>query len=445
MPVEHVIVGSGIAGLTAAEALRQQDASASITMISDEPHDFYSRPGLAYLLRGDIPEKQLYIRERADLKPLNLKRITARVEHIDVAAHQAVLSDGRRVRYDRLLLGLGATAVPAPFLGADLAGVVKLDSLDDARAILKLAGRGKPAVVVGGGITALELVEGLHARGMKVHYFMRSNRYWSDVLEETESRIVLERLAHDGVTVHANTQVKQVVGTRGRVAGVETEAGATVPCHMLAVAVGVRPRVDLAKCSGLRVERGIVVNAYMQTSAPDVFAAGDAAQVFDAVSGCATIDVLWSTAMVQGRVAGANMAGAQIAYVKGIPFNVTQLAGLKVTIIGAVGKGKDADLMAIARGDSEAWRLLPKAWALTDQNDVNRIRLMLNEKRIVGALVMGDQTWSRPLQRLIIAQADIGPIHKALTVGGGAALAQLAQFYQQWELSRQNSGPVRLS
>jgi NAD(P)H-nitrite reductase large subunit len=436
MPRAYVIVGSGIAGLAAAEAIRAQDASAGVTMISEEAHDFYSRPGLAYLLRGDIPEKQLYIRSKAESRALNLQRINGRVDHLDLAAHLVHLPDGRRLRYDRLLLSLGATAVPAPFAGAELDGVVKLDSLDDARAILRLASRGKPAVVVGGGITALELVEGLLARGMKVHYFMRSARYWSDVLDETESQVVLERLRHDGVQIHANTQVKQAVGARGRLTGVETQAGTTVPCQLLAVAVGVRPRIDLARKVGLKVERGIVVNAYMQTSAADVFAAGDVAQVHDAVSGCATIDVLWSTALVQGQVAGANMAGAKLAYVKGIPFNITQLAGLKVTIIGAVGRGKDDDLMSIARGDSEAWRLLPRAWTITERDDVNRVRLMLNERRIVGALVMGDQTWSRPLQRLIAAQADISSIQPALAAGGSAALAQLAQFYQQWEVAR---------
>src|SRR5205085_5913349 len=122
-----------------------------------------------------------------------------------------------------------------------------------------------------------------------------------------------------------------------------------------------------------------------------------------------------------------------LAYVKGIPFNVTQLAGLKVTIIGAVGRGKDDDLVTIARGDSEAWRLLPSAWVTTEQDDVNRVRLLIGERRIVGALVMGDQTWSRPLQRLIVTQADITTIRSVLMGDGTTALAHLAGFYQQWE------------
>jgi NAD(P)H-nitrite reductase large subunit len=432
MRTQYVIVGSGIAGLTAAETLRQRDARAAITLISEEGHPFYSRPGLAYLLRGDIPEGLLFIRTADDLDALNIHRITTGVEQLLTDRWELVLKKGKHVRYDRLLLATGATAVPPPFPGKELAGVVKLDSLDDTRHILKLAGRGKTAVVVGGGITAMELVEGLLARRVCVHYFMRSARYWSDVLDETESQIVLDRLRHEGVLIHASTQVQEALGARGRLTAVQTQAGERIPCNILAVAIGVRPRVELAKQAGLTVEKGVVVNGYLQTSAPDVFAAGDVAQVFDPTSGCATMDVLWSTALAQGRVAGANMAGANELYVKGVPFNVTQLAGLKVTIIGAVGKGKDDDLVTIARGDSEAWRRLPGASITTGEDDVNRVRLVIGEQRIVGALIIGDQSWSRPLRRLIADQADITPIRAALQTGADA-LVQLAHFYQQWE------------
>jgi NAD(P)H-nitrite reductase large subunit len=432
MPRHHVIVGSGIAGLSAAESVRERDPGAAITLVSEEPHAFYSRPGLAYLLRGDIPEKQLAVRTPDEVRALNLQRLHVRVEALQPDRHELVLSDGRRVRYDSLLLATGATAVPPAFPGADLAGVVKLDSLDDARRILKLARRGRTAVVVGGGITALELVEGLRVRGLRVHYFLRSARYWSDVLDEAESRIILERLVHDGIVVHPSTQIRQALGAHGVLTGVETQAGEQTPCQVLAVAIGVRPRADLARAAGLTVDRGIVVDGCLRTSAADVYAAGDVAQVHDPAGG-ATLDVLWSTALAQGRIAGANMAGANLVYTRGISFNVTQLAGLRVTILGAVGKGQDEDLVTIARGDSESWRRLPQAAVATEQDGVNRVRVVVGERRIVGAVVMGDQTWSHPLQRLIVAQADIAPIRPALLAEGHAALTHLADFYQRRE------------
>jgi NAD(P)H-nitrite reductase large subunit len=432
-PPHYVIVGSGIAALAAAEALRQRDQHAVITMISEEKHDFYSRPGLAYLLRGDIPEKQLRVRTRDDLRALKLNRVHARAVQLDCAKQELALADGRRLRYHRLLLATGALAVPPAFPGTNLVGVVKLDSLDDARHILKLARRARTAVVIGGGITALELAEGLNARGVRVHYFLRGDRYWSDVLDESESRVVLERLRHEGVTVHVQTQIMQALGARGQLTAVETQTGVNIPCQMLAVAIGVRPRTDLARQAGLTVEKGIVVNEYLESSVAGVFAAGDVAEVFDSTCGKGSLDVLWPTALAQGRIAGANMAGAGQRYAKSIPFNVTMLSGLKVTVIGAVGGGKNEDLVSITRGESEAWRQLPRAWVLSETDDVNRVRLLVGEQKIVGALVMGDQTWSSPLQRLILAGADISPIRAVLANNDGLSMMHLANFYQHWE------------
>jgi NAD(P)H-nitrite reductase large subunit len=436
MPTHHVIVGSGIAGLCAAEALREQDPACVISLISEEPHPFYSRPGLAYFLRNDFPESQLTIRTSEDVARVNTQRVHGRVVQLLCDRHEVVLKDGQRVRYDRLLLATGALAVPPPFPGGDLAGIVTLDGLDDCRRIISLARRGKPAVVVGGGITALELAEGLNARGMKVHYFLRSPRYWADVLDETESKIVMDRMRHEGIVLHIETQVKQALGAKGQLTGVETQTGEHIPCQILAVAIGVRPRVDLAKQAGLAMKKGILVNEYLQTSAADVFAAGDVAEVYDPVSKQNTLDVLWPTALAQGRIAGANMAGARQPYVKGIPYNVTMLTGLKVSIIGSVGGGSNADLVAITRGESEAWRIVPKTWVIGVTDDVNRVRLVLGENTIAGALVMGDQTWSRPLQQLIIGKVDITAIRPMLQAGGTKSLTLLAEFYRQWSDSR---------
>jgi NAD(P)H-nitrite reductase large subunit len=434
MTAHYVIVGSGIAGLAAAEAIRERDPGARITMVSAEAHTFYSRPGLAYLLRGDIPEEQLFVRSRDDVRALKLDRVAARAENVLCREHELLLEDGSRLPYNRLLLATGALAVPPPFPGGELRGVMTLDSLDDTRRIIDQSGRGRTAVVVGGGITALELVEGLCARGTNVHYFLRGTRYMADVLDETESDIVIKRLRAEGVTVHTNTQIKQVTARRNRVASVEMQDGKTLACDVVGVAIGVRPRADLARKAGLKVDRGVIVNETLQTSAPDVFAAGDVAEVFDPASGKPTLDVLWPTALAQGRIAGANMTGAGLPYTKGVPFNVTQMTGLKVTIIGAVGGGKNEDLVAITRGESEAWRLVPKSWVLTDQDDVNRVRLLVGERTIVGALVMGDQTWSRPLQKLIVGKADVTPIRDELR--GANALAHLAGFYRRWEQTR---------
>lgn len=435
----YVLIGSGIAALSAAEAIRQTDATGSITLVSEEPHPFYSRPGLAYLLRKDIGEDQLRIRTEKDIAELRLERLTARVERLEPEARELVLADGRQLNYDRLLLATGALAAPPPFPGANLAGVVKLDSLNDTRRILQLARRRRPAVVVGGGITALELAEGLCTRGMKVQYFLRGTRYLSDVLDEVESRMVLDRLRREGVTIRTGTQVKEVVGVEGRVNAVVTQAEERVSCEVVAVAIGVRPRVELAKAAGLTVRKGIVVDEFLETSALDVFAAGDVAEVVDPRTGNAALDVLWPVALQQGLAVGANMAGQRKSYLKSTPFNVTQLAGLKTTIIGAVGGGSNEDLVAITRGESEAWRRSAQARMLGTSDGVNRVRLVLDGNRLIGALVLGEQGWSRPLQQLIVEQADVAPIRDALLQGGAITLEQLAAFHLRWEQAQKKA------
>src|SRR6185369_13091959 len=150
------------------------------------------------------------------------------------AEHLLELNDQSTVSYDRLLIAVGAQAMPLDVPGAELEGVLKLDHMSDAKWILKQARRGRTAVVVGGGITALELIEGLLARGMKVHYLLRGDRYWSNVLDEHESSIVEHRLKEERVNLHYHAEVIEVTGDNGRVNGIRLLNGKTVKCDLVA-------------------------------------------------------------------------------------------------------------------------------------------------------------------------------------------------------------------
>ena len=430
--MRYVIVGSGVAGLVACEAIRSQDKAGEIIFVSDDPHGYYSRPGLAYYLTGEIDEKGLFPRSKSDWLHLNLRYTKGRVTRIIPSKHQVEMDDTSQLGYDRLLIAVGAQANRLDVPGADQEGVVKLDHMEDARRILKLARRGKTAVVVGGGITALELVEGLHSRGVKIHYLLRGKRYWSSVLDEKESQIIEQRLQKQGVKIHCHSELIEVHGKRGCVQGVRLLDGRTLHCDVLAYAIGIRPRVELAREAGLAIDRGILANENLQTSAPDVFVAGDVAQIYDPLSKRSIIDSLWGPAREQGRTAGLNMTGQRTAYIKRVPFNVTRLAGLTTTIIGTVGRGLDEDLVGIARGDSETWRTLPDAIVARTGFDVNRLRLLVGEKNLLGALVMGDQKLSFPLERIISAHADISLVREKLLQPGAPIADIIAEFWMTW-------------
>src|SRR3990172_7461277 len=429
---QYLLVGNGPAGGAAAEAIRQRDPRGQITILSHEGTAFYSRPGLAYLLIGAIPEKQLFARTDADYRRLNVQRRAAKVVGIDPVQRSLRLHDGQSLPYDALLLATGAQALRPRVEGIDLPGVVTLDTLADARQILRLARRGRRGVVVGGGITALELAEGLAARGVQTHYLLRKDRYWGNVLDEQESALVEAQLEHEGIRLHRHTELLRVVGRRGKLAAVETSTG-EIPAELLAVAIGIVPRTELAREGGAKVGRGILVDSFMQTTLPGVFAAGDVAEVYDPTTGKTVLDSLWWLALGQGRCAGLNMAGAGVAYQRPPAFNVTRIGGITTTILGAVGQGRiDQDLLAIARGDSEGWRVQPDALAVETGEAHSRTRLLLGPQSILGAVVMGDQTLSPPLQHLINRQADIRPVRQRLLAEPAALGSTVLSFWKEW-------------
>jgi NAD(P)H-nitrite reductase large subunit len=419
----YVIVGTGVTGVAAISTLRTLERSAEITLVGDDPHGFYSRPGLAYYLNDEIPEKQLNIFSKEDWKKLKIHYVKGLAISINPQKHQLEFSPAGILKYDRLLLATGSTAVLLNIPGAELQGVVKLDDFEDTRRILYLARRARSVVVVGGGVIAVELVEGLLARGLKVHYFLRGDRYWPNVLDERESRLLEHRLAEDGVILHFNTEAAEVLGKRGKVAGIRTTKGETIRCEMVAVGIGVKPRMELAKNAGLATERGILADETMQTSDPDIFAAGDVSQVRDSVSGQSFIDTLWFPAREKGKIAALNMTGRRSLYKRKVAINVLRLAGVMTTIIGAVGSGVDNDLVSVARGSSETWQQLPNAIVLESSTDVNHIRLMIGEQTLLGAMVMGDQKLSLPLQKIISTKVDITPMRHLLQPG--APLGQI--------------------
>jgi nitrite reductase (NADH) large subunit len=427
--MRYAIIGSGVAGIAAIEAIRSVDGSGEITLIGDDPYGYYSRPGLAYYLTGEIHDQLLFPRQREYFQKLNFRYLRANVKRILRDQHYLEVEGHIYVSYDRLLLALGAHAVPLEVLGSKLEGVVKLDHLNDANQIIKMTRKGKTAIVVGGGITALEIVEGLVARGMKVHYLLRGDRYWSNVLDVQESKIVEDRLKGEGVKLHYQSEIVEIIGKHNRVSAVRLQDGTILKCDLVAYAIGVRARTRLAKEIALGVDRGILVNEYMQTNDPDIFAAGDVAQVYDPITKSFVLDSLWSPAQEQGNIAGLNMAGQKKTYSKSVSFNVTRLAGLTTTVIGAVGRGRDDDLVGIARGDSETWRHLPDAIAAQTGFDVNRLRVLIGEKTLLGAIVMGDQTLSIPLEKLISNNVDISKIRDRLLAPNAKIADILARFW----------------
>jgi len=440
MARRYLLIGTGVAALTAAQAIRRHDLAGEITVVGDDPHGYYSRPGLAYVINRTIPEKQIYPLSVETLVEIFHHRVHARVVRIETNQHEVVLDDGRRLGYDRLLVATGARSIKPDFPGNDLAGLVRLNTLQDVRDIVRAAAPRRPAIVIGGGIIAVELAEGLAARGMHVRYLLRGDRFWASVLDETESRLIERGLEDVGIQLHHKTQVARAVGKRGTLQSVVTLAGESFPCQVLGSAIGLESNMELALDAGLRSDKGILVNEFLETSAPDVFAAGDVAQVHDPHTGGTWLETLWPVARRQGGIAGQNMAGVRSICERQVAFNVVRIGGVTTATIGAIERGHDADLVTLSSNDRRYWGAESDAWLVNDGHEVNRVRVILNEQTIVGALVMGDQSMSKPLLSLIEAQADLSPIRPDLERAQrdpARSLQILARFHQEREMRRE--------
>jgi NADPH-dependent 2,4-dienoyl-CoA reductase/sulfur reductase-like enzyme len=272
-PKSVTILGAGPAGLMVAETLRTQGFSGPVVLIGDEgvPVD---RPNLSKdYLAGTAPEEWLPLRDEGALRGKSIDLVKARVTRLDVATKRLSLEGGQEdLAYDALVFATGATPVRLPIPGADSPHVFVLRTLADSRAIIAAASKAKRAVVIGGGFIGLEAAASLRARKVEVTVVMRESLPLAKVLGETMGKFVAGLHTDNGVVFV--TDSPRAIDA----AGVALESGRTLPADLVVMGVGVRPRTDLAEAAGLRVDNGIVVDAHLRTSAPDVFAVGDVAR-----------------------------------------------------------------------------------------------------------------------------------------------------------------------
>jgi NAD(P)H-nitrite reductase large subunit len=427
MPRRYVIIGTGVAGLTAAQAIHQKDPTGQLTIVGDDRDGYYSRPGIAYYLDKTIPEQQLFPFSASYIRSLISTRIHARVTQLMPEQHKIVLADGHEISYDRLLLATGSRATSLKFLGSDLQGIVNLYTLEDVRCILKLVKCCRTAVVIGDGIIGIELAEGLAAYGVQVHMFMLENRLWPFVLDDTESRMVERGLKHKGIQLHPQTLMVEAIGRDGVLTAVATKAGETIPCQILGIAIGVFSRMELAQQAGLATERGILVNEYLSTSAEAIFAAGNVAQVRDPWTGKTRLETLWPTARRQGWVAGLNMTGEYTMYTQEPLFNVVRIGDIITATIGAI----EPALLTVTSNEPNSWYICRHVQDAIHNDVSSRVRVLIGERSILGAVVMGDQALATPLMHMIQSGTDISPILPELATHPERGIETIARFYKE--------------
>lgn len=398
----YLVIGNSAAAVNACEALRAVDREGSLAVFSEERYRCYSRPLISYLVAGEISPTGMYYRPQGFYRSVGADfHRGERIEEVDGEKKTVTSSTGDKFSWDKLLLATGFRPFIPPIEGLEEVDYLTFVSWDDAKRMLDLTRRPLRALIIGAGLIGMKAAEALHARGARVVVVEKMERILPQALDAEASSLV------EGVCRRAGLELATGEGVRRVEAGGKTkgkavlEGGSEVDFDLLVVAVGVRPRLELAEQAGLRVGGGIVVDESQRTSHPDIFAAGDVAEAHDIVRGEPTVNALWPVAALQGKYAGKNMAGRDASYPGCHSMNSVEFFGLPVLSAGLVNPPDDGYETIARRGEGKEYR-----------------KVVLKGDTLVGMIVAGKIERAGLLTSLIQERSNVSRIKKFLLEEG---------------------------
>lgn len=330
--MEYVIIGNSTAAIGAVEGIRESDKKGQITLISNETHHTYSRPLISYLLQGKTDRERMKYRPEGFYEENGCRTVFGKtVTAIDKDNFNVLLNDGTSIHYDKLLVATGSSPFVPPMTGLDdVENKFSFMSLDDADSLKKVLEPSSRVLIIGAGLIGLKCAEGILARVGKVTVVDLAPRILSSILDEDGASFVQAHLEKQGIDFRLGVSVAKFEGNKA-----ELTSGETIDFDILVTAVGVRPNVSLIKDAGGEVDRGIAVNANMETSLPNIYAAGDCVLSYDLSCDTKRILAILPNAYVGGRTAGIAMAGGKPNEQKAIPMNAIGFFGLHIITAGS--------------------------------------------------------------------------------------------------------------
>ena len=384
--MKYLIIGNGIAGVCAAEAVRELDRGGEIVMIGDETFPPYSRPMIGNVLDGSQPHAKLPIRPETYYRDLNITPMLGRrVDRLDVDNSRVRIAGTEWIGYDRLLIASGADPRPVRAEGLDLGNLFYMRTQAHVQQHLNALDGARRALVLGGGLVGFKAAYGLMKRGLKVTMLITSGYPLSMQVDEIAGKMILDTLKSKGLDVQVGVSVRGFEGN-GSVRAAVTDGGARLPCDLVIIGKGVLPSHGFIPRDRMQVDLGIVVDAHLRTSIDNIYAAGDVAESVDIARQCRWVNAIWPEAATQGRIAGLNMAGRPVAYPGSLGRNTMRIYDLDVMTLGLANPGAAEEFQVLRSGGPgrEYYRAL-----------------VLEENRLVGAVMINGIEQGGVLRALI--------------------------------------------
>jgi NAD(P)H-nitrite reductase large subunit len=366
----HVIIGGGTAGMNAITTIRQYDRGASeIILVAHERP--YARMVLPYYLKGSISESHVYTASPTRLRELAVETyIGRRAVKLDTPTNTVTLDDDTEMAYDDLLIATGSSPVRAPVSGADGQGVHSFWTLEQAQGVIRGITPGSTVVMVGAGFIAFTILNAIVSLGAKLTIVEIAPQILPRMIDQPGAALVEQWLRNKGITIRTGAQLSAIEDTNGQ-KRLRFQNGDDLVADLIIMATGIRTNLDWLQGSGLRINRGIVVDEHLRSTVPNVYAAGDVAEGKDLITGQPALHAIEPTAMEHGRIAGANMAGQLQSYRGSLLMNIVEVLGLDIASFGAWDDAQ-AEVFQALQPERPAYR-----------------KLLWHGDRIIGAMLLG--------------------------------------------------------
>ena len=385
----YIIIGNGVAGTTAADILRKNDPNCSIHLFTNEPYPLYNRVSLPRFLQGVIVEQKVMIRDFAWHEQRTIHLVTETlVTEINTEERVVVTDKGEQYPYDALLIATGGWANPLRVPGAeDVSHIYNFVTLDDTKMIIDKMMQSRTALAYGGSFISYELCDGFAVRKLDTTWLMRGP-YWLRSALDPEGGEVVDNIAKKfGVEVIHGDEIESVIPKNGVPSYVKTKKGREIQTDMIGIGLGITLNTRILAQTPIEIRDGVVVNEYLETNVPGVYAAGDVAEFFDVAIGRHHTMGTWDNAMAHGRLAGVNMAGGRQPY-DDVPTYTSPLFDVNIAVVGTA-ESNNPELEFIARREPG------------EKGNENYRKLFFRENKLVGVLMIGSPKGRKKLVDIV--------------------------------------------